>query len=379
MKDFYNDTYCKSVECSVLKVFKAQDHTEVLTDKTICYPECGGQPGDRGTLGPYPILDTKKAENGDSIHYLPKDCDIAEGQILTMTLDWPHRYKFMVMHTAQHMLSGLLFNNYDIGTVSVHLGDEYLTIETNRDSIEPETIKNLVLTANDKISEAHKIVYHEMSHSDAEALGMRRSIKVEGDVRIVEIEGVDRIACGGVHAACTSELRLIIYLGQQKIRDQVRLFFVCGEDAQEHVYNNKALLDILQNKLGCSTYGEIEPKVEKLNQQLDSLKQKYKVLCEKSSYSEIKENLCNDIACFDTDIELDAILKATENFEDLALCAENDGHWLIVLKGRFSGIGADTVREKILTPSGAKGGGRNGVYQGLCSTSLKDLFSKSVH
>lgn len=378
MKDFYNDTYCKAITCKIKRIVKAEDHIEVYTERTICYPECGGQPGDIGTLGSFEINDTKKAENGDSIHYLPLSCTLKEGDEVEMKLNWEHRYKYMVMHTAQHMLSGLLFNQFNIGTVSVHLGEDYLTIETNQEEVSPSIIDELVSLANDKIAESHRVVYHEMSHSDAEALGMRRSIKVDGDVRIVEIEDVDRIACGGVHASSTSELRLIIYLGQQKIRDHARLFFVCGKDAQELTVKNKGILDSVKDMLGCSNNNEIKPKLEKINEQLEESKLQIRTLSEKAAKSEIEENIHDNVAVFSTEIAPDYIMKAADSYDDLALCVMNQSNWLIMFKGKYLRTDFNTIREKVLTPCNAKGGGKNGCYRGSSPCSILEQFKDCI-
>ena len=187
-KVYYENTYLRELDCTVVQVSHTDKATEVFPDRTIFYPEGGGQPGDRGKLGPFEVLDTRKDEEGNSVLILGKDCPIKEGAQYTLILDWDHRHKFMVIHTAQHMLSGLLFTMYAIGTVAVHQGDDYLTIETDKAEISEETINGLILAANAKISENHAILYHQMSHSDAEALGLRRSIKVEGDVRIDNVK-----------------------------------------------------------------------------------------------------------------------------------------------------------------------------------------------
>ncbi|MBO7348595.1 MAG: alanyl-tRNA editing protein, partial [Spirochaetales bacterium] len=220
-KLYYADPYRKSITCTVNTVVHTDKATEVTTDRTIFYPESGGQSGDCGKLGPYTVLDTRKGDDGDSVLILAPDTPVKQGDSLELVLDWDHRYLFMVVHTAQHLLSGLLYSMFDIGTVAVHQGADYLTIETDKAEIPLATVDELVLAANEKIRENHKIIYREMSHSDAEALGLRRSIKVEGDVRIVEIEGVDRIACGGVHVASTGEIGIIYSMGHEQIRGHV--------------------------------------------------------------------------------------------------------------------------------------------------------------
>ncbi|MBQ2527427.1 MAG: alanyl-tRNA editing protein, partial [Spirochaetales bacterium] len=259
-KLYYQDPYLSRITCTVTDVSRSDKATEIRTDRTIFYPESGGQPGDRGKLGQYNVLDTRKDDDGDSVLILEPEAKINKGDVLELVLDWDHRYKFMVIHAAQHMLSGLLFTMFGIGTVAVHQGDEYLTIETDKSAIDGSIIDELVLAANERIRENHEIIYHEMSHKDAEALGLRRSIKVEGDVRIVEIKDVDRIACGGIHVARTGEIGIIYCLGHEQIRGHVRLYFSCGRQALESLIADSKVVRDLNRTFSCRT-DEITSKV----------------------------------------------------------------------------------------------------------------------
>ncbi len=379
-KLYYEDTYRKEASCTVLETRKKDNATEVLTDCTIFYPECGGQPGDRGYLGPYEVLDTKKAENGDSVLILKADCPVQVGEALTLKLDWPHRYKFMVMHTAQHMLSGLLFTKFNIGTVAVHLGDEYLTIETNQSQIEPSTIEQLVVVSNQAILEAHPVLYHEMSHKEAEALGLRRSIKVEGDVRIVEIKDVDRIACGGVHVAKTSELRLLYCIGHESIRGHVRLYFKVGEEAFSYAMKSIKLQDELCAKFTCSV-ADILPKVESLANSLNQLTHAKKELETEVSGYQIEKNIKDGIVTLivENDLDIQGFQHASNNYDDLAMCVikveKDKSLWVIALKGKFQNKDFNELRKNLLPAIGAKGGGKVPLYQGAASTTDKEKLN----
>ncbi len=365
-KLYYNDTYLKETQCTVLSIHRTDKALEVITDKTVFYPECGGQPGDRGMLGTYEVLDTRKADNGDSVLILKSDCPVKEGNLFLLSLDWEHRYKYMVMHTAQHLLSGLLFSKFNIGTVAVHLGEDYLTIEVSQPSVSDDIIKTLIEQANREIAQAHRIIYHEMSHEDAEKLGLRRSIKVDGDVRIVEIEDVDRIACGGVHVNSTSELNLIVYTHSEQIRGNVRLYFKTGSDALSFIFKNQATVAQIKNSFSCND-DEILTKIDSLKTQLSELKKQVSILSENAAESEIKSHLKNDTALFKTDLEVSSFASCIEKYENLALCVFNGNHWLIGLKGKFESVNFNEIRKNLFPLIDAKGGGRNPLFQGICN------------
>ena len=380
-KVYYENTYLRELDCTVLQVKHSDKATEVLTDRTIFYPESGGQPGDRGFLGPFKVLDTRKDPEGNSVLILTKDCPVEEDAQYKLVLDWDHRYKFMVIHAAQHMLSGLLYTMYAIGTVAVHQGDDYLTVETDREEIPEDVIDGLILAANEKIRENHAILYHQMSHSGAEALGLRRSIKVEGDVRIVEIEGVDRIACGGIHVASTGEIGLVYCIGHEQIRGHVRLYFKCGKQAVEESLGNNRIVRNLSRTLTCRS-DELEAKIASLQQELTLAKSRSEHARRQLSVYEIRENLTADGICIlEAQGELQGYAPAVEKFDDLALLVldfsdSKKTKWLITLKGRFERLDFNKDVRPLLATVNAKGGGRSPVFQGASDCTDKESFSQ---
>lgn len=380
-KVYYENTYLRELECTVLQVSRSDKAAEVLTDRTIFYPESGGQPGDRGFLGPFEVLDTRKDSEGNSVLILHKNSPVKEGSVYKLVLDWDHRYKFMVIHAAQHMLSGLLYTMYAIGTVAVHQGDDYLTIETDRDEIPEDVIDGLILAANEKIRENHAIVYHQMSHADAEALDLRRSIKVEGDVRIVEIEDVDRIACGGVHVARTGEIGLIYCIGHEQIRGHVRLYFKCGQQAVEESLENNRIVQNLSRTLTCRS-DELEGKISSLQQELTLARSRGEHAKKQLAVYEIRENLTAEGICIlEAQDELQGYAPAVEKFDDLALLVldfsdSRKTRWLIALKGKFERVDFNKDIRPLLARINAKGGGRSPVFQGASDCTDKEAFGQ---
>jgi len=372
---YYTHPYLRTLDCTVTSV----DGNNVTTDKTIFYPEGGGQDGDRGFIAGVRVLDTKKAPDGNSILITEDASSIKVGDSVQLVLDWEHRHRCMVTHTAQHMLSGLLYTMYGIGTVAVHMGQDYLTIETDRASVDVCEIAGLVRRANEEILASRKVTYAEMSHEEAMALGLRRPIKVEGPVRIVTIENVDRIACGGVHVSDTLQIRLIVFTSHEQIRGHERLYFRCGQAAVESAISDSRTVRNLCADLSCKNE-EIEEKVKNLVSDLSARKSRISELSEQLASYNIKERLNEQgIACFEVSEEDDisVIGRCASGFENLGLCVlQNKGGrkvWLIVLKGRYN-TDFNIFRSKLLAPFGAKGGGKEPIYQGVMDNCNAETF-----
>lgn len=225
---YYTEPYLKELVTKIVKIVP----TGLIFDESISYPEGGGQPGDRGTINGRPYRDTKLID-GEIVHLIDTE-GFYQGDEVKLSLDWQHRYFFMKEHTAQHMLSGLMYSLFGIGTLSVHLGDEMISIETDNGEIDQNILLTLEDEVNDRIRQACKTrAIENLTLQEASALNLRRSIKVEDNVRIVCIDNVDRIACGGVHVADTSEIEEVCYVSSEIIRSHVRTFWKVADKAKE--------------------------------------------------------------------------------------------------------------------------------------------------
>ena len=240
-KLYYKDGSLKSVDAEVIGIKK----NGIILDKTIFYPEGGGQPGDTGYFGTYEITDTIKDDDGTPLHIIKGDLP-SVGDKAVLTLSWNHRYQYMTEHSAQHLVSALLHSIYDIGTVAVHQGDGFFTIETDASSIDKEKLLDIEDKANEAIREGHGIEQKSLSREEALNLHMRRTIKVDDDtVLVVFIEGLDAVACGGVHLRNTSEIKEIVYIGYEIIRGHVRTIWRAGDAAVSYRRMNDDIVSSL--------------------------------------------------------------------------------------------------------------------------------------
>ena len=358
---YYKEPYAKSISATVTAVTPKG----LYLSRTVSYPEGGGQPGDRGWIEGVPYSDT--LHEGDEILHVMKDTSrFKAGDSVTITLDWEHRYDYMQQHTAQHLLSGLMFTNHGIGTLSVHQGEDILTIETDRGEIGEDVLLKLEDEANSAINEGHRVYYREMSHSEAEGLGLRRSIKVDGDVRIVVIEGVDMIACGGIHTASTSEIGEISYAGSEMIRGHVRTIWRTGERAKAKRRSDAALVKGLSALLSARE-DSILAAAERLAEENRQLKGTLKAAEEKGAEIMLASG-CDSL--FSSPYPLSAFQPHLKDGEYFITHTESGRTgWLF-----FGGQERFALLKKEAASLGLKGGGRAPLFQGVSALSEEALL-----
>jgi alanyl-tRNA synthetase len=382
---YYETPYRKTIDATVLSV----DERGVVLDRTICYPEGGGQPGDRGTLGGRPLVDTVKDKEGRIFHKVEEPtCTV--GDTVSVVLDWEHRYRYMRMHTAQHVASGILHSRFGIGTVSVHQGENDLTIEIDVPTLEQHLCHALEDAVNEAVLENHPVRYELYARDEAERLGMRRSIKVDkDDIRVVVVDGIDAIACGGLHTASTGEIGLVQYVGQEKIRGHVRLVFRVGEDALAEIRENRELV----NRIGtlfsappAELYRHCERAVSLVARDKGLLELKAQriadlVLASLVEKAERKDGVPVVLWTVTDDLEPKQVAKAFSAYDHLALCAvRQDGdrvRWLVGLSGSASTfLDFGKQRQQLLSCIDGKGGGRAPLWQGVGTGSAGTLLEK---
>lgn len=231
---YYNDSYLKTFEAQIVSA--SADGLRLVLDQTAFYPPSGGQPADRGTLNGVTV--EAVAEDGEAIVHLMAEAIQAER--VSGTIDWARRKDHMEQHTGQHLLSAVLERDFGLRTESFHMGADYSTIDLAAPAIAAEVLLEAEIRANTVLRENLPV---RVSYEDAHlAAGLRKESQREGTLRIVEIFGLDRSACGGTHVAFTGEIGSIRLGKTEKIRQSTRLYFYCGGRALE--FNRKQLQDL---------------------------------------------------------------------------------------------------------------------------------------
>jgi alanyl-tRNA synthetase len=197
----------------------------VYLDRTAFYPTSGGQQFDTGTIGDARVVDVVD-EKERIAHVLEKPARFAAGAELTGHIDWTRRFDHMQQHTGQHLLSAVFEELFGHKTVSVHFGDESATLDLDASSLSRERALKAERRANEIVFENRPVTV--TFEDSASATGLRKAVDRTGELRIVDIAGIDRSACGGTHVRGTGEIGAITVRRVEKYKQATRVEFICG-------------------------------------------------------------------------------------------------------------------------------------------------------
>jgi alanyl-tRNA synthetase len=138
----------------------------------------------------------------------------------------------MQQHSGQHVLSGAFVHLFDMPTVSFHMGDDYSSIDIDTKVILAEQLESVEHLANEIILDDRPVEIRFVSQEEARQLELRKLPPSErGQLRLIEIRDFDLSACGGTHVRHTGQIGCILLRKVEKVRQGMRVAFVCGQRA----------------------------------------------------------------------------------------------------------------------------------------------------
>ncbi|QCT03388.1 Threonyl/alanyl tRNA synthetase SAD [Paenibacillus algicola] len=253
-KLYYSSAYIREWSTEITNTVEREDGIYIALEESAFYPEGGGQPSDYGWIGNAKVLGVQ-SEKGQLLHQVDQ---LPAGGDVNCRLDWHRRFDHMQHHSAQHLLSAVCLQELSASTLSFHLGQDYCTIDIERSQLSQQELRDLELAVQQEIYENHSIKSYWVSLEQAEALPVVKPPAVTGDIRIVEIEGIEYNPCGGTHVSATGEIGMIKLLKCEKQKGHTRIYFKSGYRALQE-FNQSA--DILA-KLSVRFHA---PKEEMMN------------------------------------------------------------------------------------------------------------------
>ena len=223
-KLYYENCHLYRFSAVVTGCGEVKNGFAVTLDATAFYPEGGGQACDLGTLGDAKVLDVQ--EQGEAVVHL---CDkaLTPGSTVEGIIDEARRFDLMQQHTGEHIVSGIICARYGYHNVGFHVGADVITIDFDG-PIPAEALPEIELAANQALWANSPVRCWYPTAEELPTVGYRSKRALPWPVRIVEVPGVDKCACCGVHVAHTGEVGLIKLLSCVKFHQGVRLEMACG-------------------------------------------------------------------------------------------------------------------------------------------------------
>jgi len=237
-KTYETNAYARELKTSILKAFENKGRYCVVLEDSILFPEGGGQPSDRGRIGNANVLDVIHGHDGDTREDIHIVDSILEPGPTVVRLDWERRFDHMQQHTGQHLLTAVAQTQFGWATTAFHLGADICDIELDTPQITQRQRNELEESVIVEIIAARNISASWVTQDEYKTLNVRSRALPDGhqgDVRLVEIQGLDVNTCGGTHLTSTAELECLKLLNTEPIRGGTRLFFIFGKRLRDRM------------------------------------------------------------------------------------------------------------------------------------------------
>ncbi|MBX5327240.1 MAG: alanine--tRNA ligase [Candidatus Bathyarchaeia archaeon] len=246
---YYRNPYQTRFEAEVLRVLGDR---YVVLDKTIFYPEGGGQPADSGVLEfgdkKCRVVDVQKVGKA-IVHVVDGDVP-KQGVRVKGAIDWERRYSLMKAHTATHLIMGAARR-----VLGEHVWQAGTQKDMERSRLDIAHFRRLTLEETQRIEElANKALQEHipvecewLPRTEAETkYGFRlyQGGAVPGkEIRVVRVGDWEVEACAGTHVRNTGELGYLKILHTERVQDgRERFVYTAGLQAVRASQENERLI-----------------------------------------------------------------------------------------------------------------------------------------
>lgn len=252
---FYKDFNQKEFEAEVLGVVEKDGKNTWVFDKTVFYPEGGGQPSDVGTIsvdGAVVNINYAEKVNNVVLHHVDGDVDLDNfvGKKVEGKIDWNRRITLARHHSATHLIvaAARKILGEHIWQAGAQKGVSRSRIDLSHyKRISQEELNEIEKLANEYVMDNIELDIKFYTRDEAESLyGFKLyqgGIVPGKSIRVVKIPGIDVQACAGTHVLRTGDIGPIKINKTERVQDGVeRIDFSAGIAAVDSIQNENKLL-----------------------------------------------------------------------------------------------------------------------------------------
>ena len=373
---------------------KSSKYAFIVLDRTLFFPEEGGQSCDKGEIEGFAVEDVQ-IKDGIITHKIKVDDQsgfensIKAGKKVSGSIDFEHRFSNMQNHSGEHILSGLIASEYGYRNTGFHLSDSTVYLQFGG-ILKTDQLKKLELKANEAVWKNLKISAVYPEPEELVNMYYRSKSEIDGPVRIVTIEGIDVCACCAPHVRRTGEIGIIKILDSERMGDEMRLTILCGKRALSEIDRRQDDMGEVV-RLTSKQPGDTASGVSRILQENAELKEKLGILSRRyiaavnDRYASAGDNVLvfENIEDVQYRRELVNLLCLSHKGMNGVFCGnDRDGYDFII----GAGAGKDDSGESIEVDArdccqilkdafGARGGGSGKMVQGSVKASKRDILA----
>lgn len=211
---YYKDPYLQQAEANVIQLQISGNGVLFELDKTIFYPEGGGQPSDQGEVvgdtGSIKV-ESVRFDHGRIIHQGKMIGSVGEGNNVKLQLKWQRRFRNMRVHSAGHLIHDVLMTIHpDLKPVKGNHGDkaflEYVGI------LAPTAKDELEKSVNEAVQKDIPIRTWNSSYEEVTSLckAVPANLPKDKQIRLLRIGEFEPMPDGGVQVKSTKEIGKVI-------------------------------------------------------------------------------------------------------------------------------------------------------------------------
>ena len=382
VKLYEKQSYLSECEAVVTDCFTKDGFVYVRLDRTLFFPEEGGQYADLGELV-YGDNTSVRLLGGEVTDKSGKDIiyrvesEVPVGEVKCI-LNWDLRYERMQNHSGEHVLTGTIHNEFGYDNVGFHLSDDGpVTLDMNG-VLTWEEVMEMERKANEVIYNNLPITDSYPTGAELANLSYRSKIEIEGQVRLITIgdkdNPIDVCACCAPHVKTTGEIGIIKVISMVNWKGGVRISMLAGRRALRYINDRFDIIRSVTERLTTS-FDNVPDIIDGYKKEIGESK----ALINKT-YVSLAEKICSasgsPFVFFDSDCPMSAmknilstLINMTDGYAGVFVGEDGSYRYMIGSKDKDSRIVASLLKEKL----DARGGGKSDLVQGQVASCKEDI------
>jgi alanyl-tRNA synthetase len=373
-KLYYTDPMNTDFTARVLSCVREDKGWAAELDRTAFFPEGGGQGADTGLLAGVRVLDVRERD-GKILHFCGGELTV--GAEAAGSVDREIRLGRMQIHSGEHIVSGTAHREWGCENVGFHMTENGAVIDFDRE-LDEEQLERLEFMANEAVWHDLPVRTLFPSPEELSALSFRQKKELSGEIRLVEIPGVDLCACCAPHVKSTGCVGQIRFTSSMRHRGGVRLTMTAGRaalsDARMLHANAEALSRLFsapREETAAAAERFAAQKAE-LEQRCAALEKKYGSLRVSSFPSGEKDLLCFEDSAASSAALRDLAEALAEKCSGIAGAFAGEGaQWRYVLASKAVDLRA--FAKGFNAALRGRGGGASSMIQGSVNASREEI------